>query len=178
MQFTDEQKLIAAMLAEVHQKLGIEDGVNSKLVSEAIWSGNEWAIKWDVQLGWTGEEGNPPYVKHVLDVLDMWKFIEDGYADLDGNGKKLFAEGTGSSHAPRFAGFDGNNEADEYSAAKFMINKMGRFQSFAGRDLNSHSPSVERNERRLAVFAPIYKQLSYRNPCRLTVEELIAIVNA
>lgn len=47
--------------------------------------------------------------------------------------------GSGAKHVhlrlfpPIVPGFDGNNEGDEYSAAQFLVDEMGRFGSYKGR---------------------------------------------
>lgn len=176
MNFTNEQKLIAAMLAEIHQALDIEDGVDSGLIAKALWSGNEWAIEWEHGFLLDSEE-SPPHVKHVVDVLDMWTFIEAGFAALDQDDKKRVAEADPYGE-PRFPGFDGNNEGKYMSAARFMIEHMRRFSNFAGRgDLNSHSPTVDISQRMLEVFRPIRNEMGMRHG-GLTADELIAIFKA
>lgn len=176
MKFTNEQKLIAAMLAEIHQALDIEDGIDSTLVAKALWSDNEWAIEWEHGFLLDSEE-TPPHVKHVVDVLDMWTFIEDGYAALDESDKKRVAEAYPYGQ-PRFPGFDGNNEGRYLSAARFLIEELRRFSNFANRgDLNSHSHTVEISQRMLEVFLPIRSEMGMRHG-GLTAYELISIFKA
>ncbi|MGF6710343.1 uncharacterized protein YfbU (UPF0304 family) [Luteibacter sp. W1I16] len=178
MELTDAEKLMLAMVAEMHQAAGIKNGINAKLIHDALWSGNEWAIRWDVQLPWSSDQENPPYVDHVVDVLDMWSFIEEGFAALPAADVQRVLDETESTLAPTLPGFDGNNETDEYSAARFLIDTMGRFSRFAGRDLNSHHDTIARSNRRLAVFDPIRVSLGNRHPVRVTADEIIEVVNA
>jgi uncharacterized protein YfbU (UPF0304 family) len=178
MKFTSEQKLIALMLAEVHQKLGIEEGLNSRLISDAIYSGNEWAIQWEygsvIDLEHTPD---PPHVRHVVDVLDMWSFIERAYEGLDDDEKKRFAESYPYG-PPKFPGFDGNNESAHLSAARFLVEKMDRFTSFAGRgDLNSHSQTIDISNRMLEVFEPLRKTIGFQKN-NLSVDDLVEIFKA
>jgi hypothetical protein len=178
MQFTNEQKVIVAMLAEVHQALKIRNGMNADLISKAIWTDNTWAIPWDIQLAWDNLPEDPAYVKHVGDVLDMWSFIEEGYEALSAADKQRFANETRYKGAPKFPGFDGNNESDHYSAARFMIEELDRYGRFAGRDLNSHHATVDRSERMLEMFRPMRVASARRHPIQLTVDEIISLVNA
>lgn len=166
-----------AMVTEMHQAAGIKNGINAKLISEAIWSDNTWAIEWDVQMPWSGTSPTPQHVKHVVDVLDMWSFIEEGFAALPAADAQRVLDETGYNRGPVFVGFDGNNEADEYSAARFLIDKMGRFGRFAGRDLNSHHETVAGSNRRLVVFEPIRARLGTRRPVLMTADEIIEVVN-
>ncbi|SHL63318.1 YfbU family protein [Rhodanobacter sp. OK091] len=178
MQFTNEQKLIAAMLAEVHQTLKIRDGVNSELVAKALFSGNEWAIEWEHGFLLDQNE-SPPHVKHVVDVLDMWSFIESAYGALKDADKKRFADGANFNGKPSFPGFDGNNEAEYLSAARFMIEEMRRFGSFKGRaDLNSHHPTLDTSKRMLEVFLPIRASLGVAGRPLMSADDLIAVFHA
>ena len=45
MKLTDPEKLILIMLTEIHEKLKIENGIDSKFVQEAIYSDNTWTMK-------------------------------------------------------------------------------------------------------------------------------------
>ena len=45
---TNSEKLILVMLSEIHEKLCIKNGVNTKLVTNAIYSQNTWALSWDL----------------------------------------------------------------------------------------------------------------------------------
>lgn len=175
MKFTNEQKLIAAMLAEIHQKLGISDGVRSSLVSKALWSGNEWAITWEH--GYLLEQTeNPPHVKHVVAVMEMWTLIEHAYAKLTTEERQRFSKEAYPYGEPTFPGFDGNEEGEYLSAARFLIDELRRFSNFAGRgDLNSHHPTIDASERMLSAFSPIRKTLGIGQKRSLTVDDLIEV---
>ena len=42
MQLSNAEKLMLVMLSEIHEKLGIEEGVDSHFVKEAIYTDNTW----------------------------------------------------------------------------------------------------------------------------------------
>mgnify|MGYP001258362766 CR=1 FL=1 len=63
--------------------------------------------------------------------------------------------------APKFIGFDGNNETEYMGTAMFLVNELERFQEFSGRSFNSHCPSIDGHKRMLRAFEPIRKTLSY-----------------
>ena len=46
MNLSDGEKLILAMLSEIHEALEIKNGVDPKFVQSAIYSGNFWGLKW------------------------------------------------------------------------------------------------------------------------------------
>ena len=57
--------------------------------------------------------------------------------------------------------------------AYFLIDKLDRFSSFEGRDLNSHMPSLDMHRRMLRIFEPIRRNVMGRN---ITAAELVAIL--
>ncbi|MFG6083671.1 YfbU family protein [Paracoccus litorisediminis] len=64
-----------------------------------------------------------------------------GWSDDEGDRQAI--KDDANLNPPQFAGFDGNNETLHMSAARFMVEKLGRFDRFAGRDFNSHYTAVE-----------------------------------
>ena len=175
MNFTKEQKLLAIMLAEIHEKLEIKNGIDADLVMDAIRTDNEWALDWKYGGNlWVGDE-TPAHVRHVSDVLDMWLFIDQAYDRLGPDDLEKFAKAY-SFGKPKFKGFDGNHESEYMDAARVMVAKLGRYQSYVGREsLNSHMPTVATSERMLEVFEPIRAQLGDR---LMDVDDLIAVFTA
>ena len=99
-------------------------------------------------------------LSETLDILDMWWFIESACARLSDEDKaRLRKEYPPFDADVRFHGFDGNNEHEHLGIAHFLVNRMGRFDIFKGRDLNSHFPSIEGYRRMLSVFKPIRQNL-------------------
>ena len=97
---------------------------------------------------------DPDEVRHVVDVLDMWTFMEEAYISFSaGDKKKLVADVGPRADSVAFPGFDGNNESSQLGIACFLIEDMGRFQRFKGRDLNSHHRTEERYRRCQTVHA-------------------------
>jgi uncharacterized protein len=161
MKLTDGEKLILSMLAEIHSKLEIKNGVDPRLVSQAIQTGNLWALKWQYSGIFGAEECPDHIVKEVRDFLDMWSFLEEGWKKLSPEDRAQVAKTYGGAETVlRFPGFDGNNESQYHSVADMLINKMGRFESLAGRDLNSHFPSVDTYKRMYKAFEPIRSRLA------------------
>lgn len=176
MKLTNPEKLILVMLAELHDKLGIKE-TNTKLIQQAIHTDNTWALSWEMPGIVAGEpDPTPPEVSLVVDILDMWSFIEEAYEDFDAAQKSdLEAKAPIFGKGVEFIGFDGNNEADARSIALFLVNDMDRFTRFSDRDLNSHHHVIDSYQRMLAVFEPIRVNVVGR---RLSVDELAQILNA
>lgn len=177
MKLTNSEKLILVMLAAIHEKLGIDNSVDTKLLTNAIHSNNTWALSWELQ-GIVGDSPDPtPHeVSEVTDILDMWSFIEEAYGTFGApEKKKIETEADPFGTRVQFSGFDGNNETEHLSIARFLVEDMGRFSRFKGRDLNSHHPSIETYRRMSAVFEPIRKTLVDGG---LTADQVIELLNA
>ncbi len=173
--FSDGEKLITLMLCKLFKHLKIEGEFDTDFISSAIYGGHYWAFDWELTGVFHGQADKEASVREVVDVLDMWSFIEEGYERLDEGGKAEVEAGAVlfDKHV-RFPGFDGNNEEGHLGIARFLIENMGRFQRFSdGRDLNSHAPHLEGYRRMLQVFEPIRAKLSGR---RLSASELVSLL--
>lgn len=170
--FSKEQQVIIHMIADLGRQPGKRE-FNAEFISKAVAYGHTWAIEW--QYGSVlGEPDPEDQVSFVADVLDMWRFIESHYSQLDDAGRAQ-VEATAGQFAkdPKFTGFDGNNETNLMSIAQFMVEDMGRFAEFQGRSFNSHSPKAGRYQHMLSIFSPMRKDLGERT---LTGEEIGAIL--
>lgn len=177
MELSNKDKLALAMLAEIHQKLGITDGVDSKLVASALWHDQAWAIQWEHGF-LLGREKTPPHVQHVVDVLDMWSFLERAFKDLTPEELEKVKSEAYPYDDLQFPGWDGHDDNGYIGVARFLTENMGRFSEFAGRDFDSHSPVFGRDERMLQVWLPIRKRLGEHVSSKLTADDLIEILRA
>jgi len=174
---SDGEKLLLIMLADVYKHLKIKEReIDPEFISQVIWGGHYWAPKWEMQGLFHDHKDDPQDVSLVVDVLDMWDFIEGAYEKLSKNEKdQLEKEAEPFGKNVKFIGFDGNNETSHMSIARFLIEKMDRFSRFKGRELNSHMPSIGIYRRMLAVFEPIRSRLVGKE---LDVNQLIRILKA
>lgn len=175
--FTPEQRLIIALLCDLHRapkdREFQED--NIKLISSAISGGHDWAIDWDLSGYFPEKTDTTQDVTFVTDVLDMWDFIELGWSKLSDEEKQQVHEAVPHlGQGPSFIGFDGNNEAEYMSIARMMIEEMGRFSTFKGRSLNSHSPSLERYHHMLKSWPDIRKTL---HKGEMTADQMITLLS-
>ena len=145
------------------------------LIREAIFGGHYWALEWEMTGVLHTHSDDRKVVRQVVDILDMWGFIERGYEALSEQDKARVREGAEmiGETAPSFHGFDGNNETEHMGIARFLIEKMNRFQDFHERYLNSHSPTVRRYLRMYRGFETIRPNLVGR---QMNVDELIAVL--
>jgi len=164
------------MLSELYEKLGIEGEMDPAFLKSAIFSDELWAITWRYSgIPFEAQE-SPRVVTDVVNILDMWSFIEESYERFSEEEKQLLerdAEPFGRN--PEFLGFDGNYETDHFGTALFMVNDLNRFSRFKGRSLNSHSPSLTKYHRMLSVFLKIRPKLG---PDLMSVEQLAAVLKA
>jgi len=168
---TNAEKLIISMLADLHEKLGI-DPENAKFINSVIHADQAWAIPWKFH-GLFGDQAEraPDEVYEVLNFLDMWAILEEGVAALSPEAKaSLTSTWKGST---TFTGFDGNNEPKEMSIAYCFVHKLNSFSRFADRDLNSHMPRLEKYRAMYKVFEPLRVNVGPGRP--LGKEELLQV---
>lgn len=173
MKMSNSEKLIVMMLAEIHEKLGIVDGLNPKLVKEAILSGNLWGLEQAYAGLFEAGDQDEKRVDEVRDVLEMWWLLEVAYEKFTKPEKKRVKDETGFE--VRFRGFDGNNEGELRSIALFLINHLDSYTHFQKRDLNSHMPSIDIYRRMYRVFEPMRSSLGNGD---LSVDQVIEIMRA
>jgi len=175
MKLTDGEKLIILMLTEVYEKLQIEGETEPDFLRSAIFNDHLWGIRWKYSgIPFEAAE-DPPIVREVVDILDMWSFIEHAYAELNADERRQLAQAAKPfGENPRFRGFDGNNESEHMSVAMFLVNQLERFQEFKGRDFNCHHPSLDAHRRMLAAFEPLRMSLADSS---LSLSQLAKILN-
>jgi uncharacterized protein YfbU (UPF0304 family) len=175
--FSDGEKLLAMMLGDIYRHLKIGGGeIDPNFVSDVIVGGHYWAPTWDMSGLFHSHEDDPRDVSFVVDVLDMWDFIESGYEKLEKKDKdRIEKEAEPFGKYVEFTGFDGNNEATHIGIARFLIEKMNRFTAFKGRELNSHMPTLATYRRMLSVFEPMRNGLIGHG---LNATQIIAILKA
>lgn len=174
MKLTDGEKLIILMLTEMYEKLQINGETEPDFLRSAIFNDHLWGIRWKYSGIPFEPSEDPPVVREVVDILDMWSFIESAYSRLDEKQRlKLAQDAAPLGENPCFQGFDGNNESEHMSVAMFLVNQLDRFQEFKGRSFNCHHPSLDAHRRMLAVFEPLRVTLT-GSP--LSLEQLTTIL--
>jgi hypothetical protein len=153
---SDGEKLSLLMLCEIYKHLKIKGEIDPEFVESAIHDGHLWGLQWKYPGIYHGHEDSKSVVTEVLDVLDMWSFLERAHGKLTKADKdRVEKEAAPFGKKVVFPGFDGNNEGEQLSIAHFLIKDLDRFSSFGGRELNSHMPSMDMYRRMWGVFEPI-----------------------
>jgi uncharacterized protein len=172
---TDGEKLILGVMAEIHAHLKVKGELDPDFIMNTIHGGHYWGLDWKYPGIFHRHEDSGRNVSEVVDILDMWSFVESSYAALSAKDKaRIEQDAKPFGKNPRFHGFDGNNETEHMGIAHFLIQKLERFSSFEGRNLNAHMPSLDTHRRMLGVFEPMRRNLMGRT---LTAGELIEILN-
>lgn len=177
MELSNGEKLMIMMLADLMKAHKVDGEIDADFVSDAITTGNSWALRNKYPGVFHGEEPTDAVVRKVHDVLTMWSVIERAVTELSpGDRARLEEEAAPFGKNPGFPGFDGNNESEYRSAAAFMINKLGFYREFADRsDLNSHMPTIQSFERMKPTFDEEWKSGGFGE--NLNVDQLIKILN-
>jgi uncharacterized protein YfbU (UPF0304 family) len=172
---SNPEKLTIWLLTEIlkNQK-GYSEQDTVKLIQESLYGGHFWALQWEMTGVLHEHVDNPAAVTLVVNTLDMWSFIESAYAKFNKAEKARIVTEVGPWAAnPKFIGFDGNYEGEHMGIARFLVEQLGRFESFKGRDFNSHMPRVDNYRRMIGLFEPMRKTLVGRE---LSVEEVITLL--
>lgn len=175
LKFSDGEKLIMLMLCEVYKHLKIDSEIDPSFVEAALHGGHYWGLEWEYIGIFHDDVDSKKTVSEVVNILDMWSFVESSYAKLpkkDQDRVEKDAEPFGKHVS--FRGFDGNNEIEHLSIARFLINDLKRFSAFKDRDLNSHTHSIERYRCMLMVFEPMRRTLVGGS---LSAKQIVELLN-
>ncbi len=116
---------------------------DADFIADVILGGHYWAPRWEMEGLFHDCADDRRELRFVADTLDMWDFIERGCANLSAKDRERVAKDVAPFGSNvKFRGFDGSNEASHLGMARFLIEKMDRFSSFKGRDLNAHMPTL------------------------------------
>jgi uncharacterized protein YfbU (UPF0304 family) len=176
---TDGEKLITSILIDVAKGLGVETQTNLDLVRSVIYGGHYWALGWEMPGIFHGHVDRRSRVSFVVDVLDMWEFLEEAFEKLDPDEReKLEIAAKPFGNAVIFRGFDGNNESEYLGIARFLVEDLSRFSRFRNRDggLNSHYPTIDTYSRMLQIFEGVRKTLGFGR--QMSVDQMADVLNA
>lgn len=173
---SDGEKLVTIMLCELFKQLKLKSDIDPSFLEEAIYGGHYWALGWKYEGLFHRHRDSEAVVSEVVDVLDMWSFLEQGFRELSKKDKERVAkEAEPFGKHVSFTGFDGNGESEYIGVTRVLINQLDRFTEFKGRELNSHMPTLDVHRRMLSVFEPIRVDLIGRG---LNAGEIIQILRA
>lgn len=170
MKLSDGERLITVMLADLMTALNVNGEVDPALIKTLVCGGDDWAIARKYQGLFPAESPDDTVISETTNILWMWGIVEHGLSLLDG----AHAEEAAKWPYTSFDGFDGNND-DHYGVAHTMINELGEFSDFEGRNLNSHSRSSL--PRYLRMYEKFDRHINAGNAAPLPFEALREICN-
>jgi uncharacterized protein YfbU (UPF0304 family) len=172
---SDGERLTIAMLADIQKFLNMPKGeIDPSFVMNCLYGGHSWALHDELTGLLHGHTVSRTTVNDVINILDMWMFIEDAITSFNADERREFEAAEKTLATSRFAGFDGNNEFEHLSISRFFIDELKRFQHFEGRYLNSHSPVLGRYLKMYERFEPMRARLI---GVRLSVKQVIDILS-
>jgi uncharacterized protein YfbU (UPF0304 family) len=172
---SDGEKLMLVMLCQLFKQLKLDSDVDPEFVESAIDGGHYWALEWEYPGIFHGYEAKKEVVTEVVDVLDMWSFLESAFRKLSKKDKgRVATEAAPFGKRVLFDGFGGNFESEHLGVARFLIDKLDRFSDFKARELNAHMPMLDTYRRMLSVFAPIRRTLTGGD---LSADQMIEILS-
>jgi len=170
------EKLMLYLLCDIHEKVEADRELDPKLIRRALLYGHTWGLEMEYGNFFPTVGDNRDIKSEVVDMLDMFNFVEAAVERLGDEDRKRLEDAVGHLDLARFTGFDGNHEIEHASVLSFLVEDMGRFSRFKDRaHLNSHSERLTRYRRMLAAFEPIRPRLEGRE---LSLAELIEIIEA
>jgi hypothetical protein len=168
------EKLIVLMLCQLFSHLKVMSDIDPAFVEAAIDGGHYWALDWEYPGIFDVNVDTTSVMSEVVDILDMWDFVERGFGALSkGDKDRIAVEAKPFGEHVKFVGFDGNHEGEHIGVARFLIERMGRFAVFKGRDLNAHAHTLDAYRRMLSIFEPFRRNLTGRD---LSATEIIKIL--
>lgn len=169
MQLSDGERLIVVMLAEVMEAMGLNGEIDPKLVKTLAYDHDDWAIAHKYHNLFNSEGPSEETVKETQDILWMWQVIESSIEELEGAEAEQAAQ---FQPHTQFTGFDGNHDP-HHGVAHTLIKRLGLFDRFADRNLNSHSQATLPRYRNMLPKFDAAMEGNQGEP--LTIEELTVI---
>lgn len=172
--FSDGEKLILWMLCDLKKSLKVKGEIDPDFIIEVLSSGHYWGLKWKYSGIFHNTEDNEYVVSEVVDILDMWSFLQTGFDALPSSDKlRVKNEVRPLGDRVQFIGFDANNEVEHLSVGRFLTEELDRFPSFKGKVNNSHFPTLNIHRNMYSRFNPLRATLAGRE---LNVDEIIRIM--
>ena len=173
MEMTKAERLIVLMLCDLYKSPGEDKMFNPKLIEYAVAQGQLWALSWEYGDLLNADSTTRKQVDLTADIMTMWQVIEAFMSRFTSDQRNEVVVATGRRlDRIKFKGF---YEEPYRSISSFMLEELGRWPQFAGRDYSKMFPVLEADLRMLVK----YKQMRDANPLglELTPEQVIEIVN-
>lgn len=177
MKLSDGEKLILYMVADLTKQLKLRTEINPDFVMNAVTSGDTWILKARHRGIFDCEEVDESIVRETDRIMGMWSVVERSVEKLSKPDVEKLTGKFGEA-AMQFRGFDGNGSEGHYGVAVRFVRDLDLFQEFAGRDLNSHWPTHNRDRGMLAAYEATRDRQGIRVDPFLSLEQLAEVLQA
>ena len=134
MKLSNEQRLLAAMLASIQRKLSIgeeHDEVDPDFVTEALYHQQDWALT-ERYPGLFQPEPVPPHIAAIRMHVEMWAALEADFQSLaPAEQGRVVAVAGQSGRFPSFPGYDGRDEQQYLIAIRYLVVHLHHFPQLA-----------------------------------------------
>lgn len=145
MELTKKERLAFIYQLKILENLYPDEAVDYANYRTALEGG--YALHYDWMTEHLSDEMSVDECREVLDILDMYRVITDGIAKLDAT------DSLKKHRLSKFLGFDGNNEGQKRSYARYFIVDLDRYSELKDGEypsLNSHTRMLETYQTMLA----------------------------
>lgn len=149
MTMTPGEKLLALLLCDLLRAPQERSEIKPDFVARAVDSGNLWALKWSYSAILYSNDIPEAVASQAMEHMRTCLVLEQAWARFPDDARaylcRRFRHLDEAGHV--FVGYDEGTELAFATASDFMINEMGLFQEFAGREQlhaeRSRGPRVE-----------------------------------
>ncbi len=175
LRLTEGERVIMLLLTEIQEHLEMENSSRSKLLREAIVSGNLWSIEELFPEVFDNIEITKSTANEAREVLAMWQRLEESFSRLSLAEKEWLTSTGPQGQYVKFIGFSENYEAEQSHAARFLVNATEQFSYFKGRELNSHVPMSDQYRRMLPRFTSILNEVGNGDFSAAQLHEVLSV---
>lgn len=168
MELTKKERLILYNQYEILKAINPEEAEDYEVNQDILING--FKVNYENLIEGFGEETSEEISNFVIDVLQMYRVLNNSYDSLNDEGKEQI-----DLYNISFKGFDGNYETDYYTYAKFYLNQLGRFEELKESEhfeINSHRNMLSNYRRMVSLWKEV-KTGRYDN---LTLENMLYII--
>lgn len=179
MKLSNEQRLLAAMLASIQRKLSIgepQDEVDPDFVTEALYHHQDWAII-ERYPGLFQAEPIPPYIATIRAHVEMWNALEDNFDALTPADQAKFEEVViPGGRIPKFPGYNAKEEQEYLIATRYLVVHLHQYPQLAEcPDFNARERMLPRYEAMLGIYRD---ERSRTGAELLSADQLLRILEA
>lgn len=167
MELTKKERLAFIYQLRILEALYPDEAANFAHHRTALEDG--YALHYDWMIEHLGDDMSEGECQEVLEILDMYRAITFGI------GKLGIEDPLNGHHLAKFSGFDGNNEGQKMSYARYFIVDLERYSELKGGDypsFNSHTRMLDTYQAMLERWRPLQKKFE------LSRNQIAAILGA